>query len=174
MFYHDLRDECRVGELLGVAEDFGPSGNRSLQEAVNAELAYLRPLGANENLAFASSKLGALEAILIIIQSGDAGLPVYQAVANTRTPFSGPAGKINRLRAMRSLGLLEEKSGAKKSQVCLVPSEKLMRDLYPVIAARRYGGVQECPPHTPPANGCLLAASSSGDLTADALSLAHL
>lgn len=89
-----------------MAEDFRASGNQLIQEAVAAELAYLRQLGANENLAFASANLGAFEALLIIIQNGEHGLPVYQAVANVRTPFSGPAGIINRLKTLRSLGLL--------------------------------------------------------------------
>ena len=127
---------------MDTVEDFGTSGSLPTQEAVTAELAYLRQLGANENLAFASSNLGAFEALLIIMQNSEHGMPVYQAVASVRTPFSGPAGIINRLKALRSLGLLEEKSGTKKSQICLIPSEKLMRDLYPVLAARHYGGLQ--------------------------------
>jgi hypothetical protein len=127
--------------MMKMAEDFGASRNQLIQQAVNAELAYLRQLGANENLAFASSNLGAFEALLVIIQNGEHGLPVYKAVANVRTPFSGPAGIINRLKTMRSLGLLEEKAGAKKSQVCLIPSEKLMRDICPVLTARHYGGL---------------------------------
>jgi hypothetical protein len=125
---------------MGMAEDFFRSGNHPIQDAVNAELAHLRRLGANENLAFASSNLGAYEALLIIIQNGEHGIPVYQAVASVRTPFSGPAGVINRLKAMRSLGLLEEKIGLKKSQVCLVPSDKLLEDFFPVLSARYYGG----------------------------------
>lgn len=125
-----------------MAEDFCASGDHLIQEAVAAELAYLRQLGANENLVLASANLGAFEALLTIIQNGEHGLPVYQAVASVRTPFSGPAGIINRLKALRSLGLLEEAPGAKKSQVCLVPSEKLMRDISPVFAARHYGGLQ--------------------------------
>jgi len=129
--------------MMAMAEDYGAPGNQLFQQAVNAELAYLRQLGANENLAFASSNLGAFEALLIIIQNAEHGLPVYQAVANVRTPFSGPAGIINRLKTMRRLGLLDEKPGAKKSQVCLIPSEKLMRDIYPVLADRHYGGLQE-------------------------------
>lgn len=128
---------------MEMVEDCGASGNQLIQEAVNAELAYLRQLGSNENLAFASSNLSAFEALLTIIQNGEHGLPVYQAVASVRTPFSGPAGIINRLTAMRRLGLLEEKPGAKKSQVCLVPSEKLMQDIYPVLATRHYGGLQK-------------------------------
>ncbi|WP_268935670.1 hypothetical protein [Phaeovulum veldkampii] len=41
---------------MEMAEDFRASGNQLIQEAVAAELAYLRQLGANENLAFASAK----------------------------------------------------------------------------------------------------------------------
>jgi hypothetical protein len=126
-----------------MSKDFLISGSQLRQEAVNAELAYIRQLGANENIAFASSNLSAYEALLIIIQNGEHGLPVYQAVANVRTPFSGPAGIINRLKTLRSLGLLEEKTGAKKSQVCLVPSERLLRDIYPILAARHNGSLQE-------------------------------
>jgi capsular polysaccharide export protein len=135
---------------MAMAEDFGASGNQLIQAAVNAELAYLRQLGANENLAFASANLGAFEALLIIIQNGEHGLPVYQAVANVRTPFSGPAGIINRLKTLRRLGLLEEKPGAKKSEVCLAPSEKLIRDICPVLFVGHYCGLQEGPPPPPP------------------------
>ncbi len=128
---------------MKMAEDFCISGNQLIQEAVKEELAYLRQLGANENLAFACSNLGAYEALLIIIENGECGIPVYQAVANVRTTFSGPAGIINRLKALRSLGLLEEKEGAKKSQVCLAPSTQLLRDFYPVLSERHYGGLQK-------------------------------
>jgi hypothetical protein len=128
---------------MGMAEDGHVPGNQLILEAVGAELDYLRQLGANENLAFACSNLSAYEALLVIIQNAERGIPVYQAVANVRTPFSGPAGVINRLKGLRSLGLLEEKVGAKKSQVCLVPSEQLLRDIYPVLSARHHGGWQK-------------------------------
>jgi hypothetical protein len=126
-----------------MTDDFSTSRNQLIQEAIDSELGHIRQLGANENLVFASSNLGAYEALLTIIQNGERGLPVYQAVGNVRTRFSGSAGVINRLQAMRRLGLLEEKSGAKKSQVCLVPSERLLRDLFPVLGARHHGGLQK-------------------------------
>lgn len=126
-----------------MTQEVGMQRNQRLQKAVSAELDYLRQLGANGNLTFASSNLSAYEALLIIIQNWEDGLPVYQAISNVRTRFSGPAGIVNRLRTMRSLGLLEEKPGAKKSQVCLVPSEQLVRDLYPILAARRRDSLQK-------------------------------
>lgn len=122
-----------------MAEDFNISNQQFFRESVNAELAHIRQLGDNESLAFAASNLSAYEALLITILSGENGIPVYQAVANIRTPFSGPAGVVNRLKAMRKLGLLEEKPGTKKSQVCLVPSEQLLQDLQSILSVR-YGG----------------------------------
>jgi len=124
---------------MGMPEEFRTSRSQLIREVADAELDHLRQLGANENLAFACSNLGAYEALLLIIRNREHGIPVYEAVASVRTPFSGPAGIINRLKALRRLGLLEEKAGTKKSQVCLVPSEQLLRDIYPVLSARHCG-----------------------------------
>ncbi len=124
---------------MGMAEDIHMLKPQFLEEALGAELAHIRQLGANENLAFSSYNLSAYEALLLIIQSGERGLPVYQAVANVRTPFSGPAGVINRLKTMRELGILEERPGKKKSQICLVPSKKFLQDLNSVLVTRHFG-----------------------------------
>lgn len=118
--------------------NFNYLDNWSAEDCIDAELAHIRRLGANENLAFASSNLSAYEALLIILQNGERGIPVYEAVANVRTPFSGPAGVINRLKAMRELGLLEERPGIKKSQVCLVASKAVLRDIQSVLSAQHY------------------------------------
>ncbi len=126
--------------MIRMAEDYCEPNRQILCDIVDAELAYVRLLGANGNLAFASSNLSAYEALLVIVNSGEKGIPVYQAVASVRTPFSGQAGVINRLRAMRSLGLLEEQKGSKKSQVCLVPSEQLLQDLHSVLSLRHSSG----------------------------------
>lgn len=123
-----------------MAEDFNMTSQQFFQESVSAELAHIRQLGANGNLTFAAANLGAYEALLVTILSGESGIPVYQAVANVRTPFSGPAGIVHRLKAMRKLGILEERPGIKKSQVCLVASEKFQRELQHVLLLRHYGG----------------------------------
>ena len=123
-----------------MAEDFSISSQQLLRDSVNAELMHIRQLGANESIAFAAANLGAYEALLVTILSGEKGIPVYQAVANVRTPFSGPAGIVNRLKLMRDLGILEERPGIKKSQVCLVASEKFQQQFHSVLSSRYSGG----------------------------------
>ena len=110
-------------------------------EAVNAELSYIRQLGSNDNLILASANLGAYEALLIILSGGEAGVPVYQAVTSVRSRFSSQAGIISRIRLMRQAGLLVEKPGVKKSQVCLAPSEQLLQKLEPILRNKYYGDV---------------------------------
>lgn len=114
-----------------------------LNDAVDAELEYLKTIGNNENLVFACGNIGAYEALLYIIKNRDAGLPVYKAIKSVSTNFTGDAGVINRIRLLRKLGLLEERAGAKKSQVCLVPSEKLLRELGPILCERYQGVFQK-------------------------------
>jgi hypothetical protein len=119
-----------------MAEDFNTPHIHSVEQLIFDELMHVRRLGMNEDLSYASANLGAWEALLIIAQAGEQGVPVYQAVSKVQTPFSGPAGIINRLKVMRKLGLLEHKEGEKKSQVCLVASERLIGDLSEVLAGR--------------------------------------
>ena len=107
-----------------------------LKAAADAELDHVRRLGSSENLIMATANLGAYEALLIILAAGESGVPVYQAVTGVRSRFSSQAGVINRVRAMRAVGLLEERSGSKRSQVCLVPSEQLIREIAPILLAR--------------------------------------
>jgi hypothetical protein len=126
-----------------MQEDMNDFNFQQLTIAVDAELAYIRRLGANENLAFAASNLSAYEALLFIMRHADRGVPIYHAISNVSSPFSGPAGVLGRLKTMRSLGLLEEREGVKKSQVCLAPSEKLMSDLGPILFARHKGTADE-------------------------------
>lgn len=110
-----------------------------LNIAVNAELEYLSKINASNNLLFLYSNLGAFEALLHIIKSGDDGLPIYTAVGSVFTSFCGQAGIINRLRVLRNLELLDEKPGRKKSQVCLVPTEKLLQEIGPILCDRHQG-----------------------------------
>lgn len=111
-----------------------------LRDAVDAELDYILGLGTNDNLVLATANLGAYEALLHIIGSDDGGIPVYQALASVKTRYSTQSGILARLKAMRQLGLVEERQGPKRSQVCLVPSQKLLTDILPVLQ-RRYGDI---------------------------------
>jgi hypothetical protein len=114
----------------------------TLDAAVDAELEYIRKIGSNINLVYACSNLGAYEALLYIIKNREHGVPIYSALANITSNFSGPAGVNNRLKNLRKLGLLEERSGVKKSQICLAPTEKLLHDLGPILCDRHQGFLQ--------------------------------
>ena len=108
----------------------------NFRAAVDAELNYIQSLGLNKNLVLITSNLGAYEAILNVIGSDEGGMPVYQAVSNVKSRYSTQSGILARLKAMRQLGLLEERPGPKKSQVCLLPSETLLNDLMPILLKR--------------------------------------
>lgn len=107
-----------------------------LSNAVDAELSYLRKISASDNLLFMYRNLGAFEAVLHIIKSGENGIPVYQLVGSISTAFTGQAGVINRLRTLRQLGLIDERSGKKRSQVCLAPTQKLLNEVGPILCDR--------------------------------------
>jgi hypothetical protein len=114
----------------------------TLDGAIDAELEYLKKIGTNDDLVVACGNLGAFEALLHIIKNRDTGLPVYKAVTSVTTNFTGHAGILNRIKILRKLGLIEEKAGTKKSQVCLVPTEKLLHELGPILCDRHQGLLQ--------------------------------
>lgn len=111
-------------------------GSVELRDAAASELEYLRNLGSDPDLILATANLGGYEAVLRLIAAGDHGLPVYQLVTSVQSRYASQAGVISRIRAMRDRGLIEERSGAKKSQVCLVPSKYLLQQLGPILANR--------------------------------------
>ena len=108
-----------------------------LSSAAAAELNYVRSLGSSPSLLLASGNLGGYEALLYIISSGDAGVPVYDVIKNVETRYSSQSGILLRLKAMREIGILEERPGKKKSQVCLAASEQFARELGPLLLARQ-------------------------------------
>ena len=107
-----------------------------LKGAAHSELEHIIRLGSDPNLILASANLGAYEAVLNLIASGDQGVPVYNLVTSVRSRFASQAGIISRIRSMRERGLIDEREGTKKSQVCLVPSERLVELLGPVLLKR--------------------------------------
>jgi hypothetical protein len=124
-----------------MPEDFHSLDQLRYRDAATAELDYIRSLGTNPNLILATANLGAYEAILYIMSSDEWGVPVYQAITNVRSGYSTQSGILARLRAMRKLGLVEDRPGHKKSQVCLAPSQSLLRELGPLLL-KRHGGAQ--------------------------------
>lgn len=111
-------------------------GDTVLVDAATSELKHLLGLGANPDLALVTANLGGYEAVLRLIAAGQHGLPVYQLVTGVQSRYASQAGVILRIRAMRDRGLLEQRSGAKKSQVCLVPSNFLLEQLGPILVNR--------------------------------------
>ncbi|PWK61318.1 hypothetical protein [Roseicyclus mahoneyensis] len=110
-----------------------------VREAAASELEYVRKLGTRNDLILACANPGAFEAVLYIMCAGEGGAPVYNAVESVESRFSSPSGIIGRLRAMRAGGLFEERAGRKRSQVCLVPSERLLSQLGPVLLSKYAG-----------------------------------
>ena len=122
-----------------MRDDTDISSSPLLLEAVDAELAFIRRLGASDNRVSACSNLGAHQALLFIMQNKDEGVPVYNVVANASSPFAGQSALLNRLRSFKRLGLLEERPGIKRSQVCLAPTDSLLQELGPILCDRHSG-----------------------------------
>lgn len=116
-----------------MPKDIDATESSAFRNALDAELEYILGLGLNENLTMATANLGAYEAILNIIRAGNNGLPVYKAVTSVKTRYSTQSGILARLKSMRQLGLIEERQGCKRSQICLIPSQTLLTDLTPIL-----------------------------------------
>ncbi len=108
-----------------------------ISNAAIKEINYVRALGSSPNLLLASGNLGAYEALLYIISFGDAGVPVYEVTKNVETRFCSQSGILLRLKAMRESGILEERPGKKRSQVCLAPSEHFLNEISPLLLKRQ-------------------------------------
>lgn len=108
-----------------------------IEQAAEAELFHVRRLGSSPDLIFASLNPGAYEALLHIVIHRENGSPVYQVLESVQTRYSTSSGILSRLRTMRELGLIEARPGQKRSQVCLVPSERLLKQLGPVLVKRQ-------------------------------------
>lgn len=111
-----------------------------LREAASEELDYVRRLGGDDDLVVATANLGAFEALLLLLSAEEAGTPVYQVVTSVQSRFTSQSGVISRLRTLRERGLIEERPGRKRSQVCLFPSERLLQKLGPVLLSRNGRG----------------------------------
>jgi hypothetical protein len=120
-----------------MADDYTDIESACLRQATLSEIEYLRNLGTNTDLVLATANLGAYEALLYILSCEENGSPVYEVLSNVKSRYSSQSGILNRLRAMRQLGMIEERTGRKKSQVVLAPSDKLIRELGPILL-RKY------------------------------------
>jgi hypothetical protein len=112
----------------------------SIRRAARNQLDHVRRLGSNDDLILAASNQGAYEALLSIIAGRDGGTPVYEIITNIQSRFTSQSGILTRIRAMRELGLIEDLPGPKRSQVCLAPSDRLIKSLAPVLLERESAG----------------------------------
>jgi hypothetical protein len=106
-------------------------------KAAIAELNYVRKLSSSSSLLLATGNLGAYEALLYIMSAGGAGVPVYEVIKNVETRYCSQSGILLRLKAMREIGILEEREGKKKSQVCLTASARIINELGPLLLERQ-------------------------------------
>ena len=115
-------------ETLPIAEQ--------IKAGAEIELDYIRKLGSSRNLILASENLGAYEALLMLVNKHDEGLPVYELITSIQSRFSSQSGIIKRIRIMRDSGLIEDHPGPKRSQVYLRPSNVILRELGEIIARK--------------------------------------
>lgn len=128
-------DDGRIFDIM-KGKCFGMIDSTSLRDSASDELEHVRRLGCDDDLILASANLGVFEALLLLLSAEEAGTPVYQVVTGVQTRFSSQSGVISRLRTLRERGLIDERPGRKRSQVCLFPSERLLKKLGPLLLDR--------------------------------------
>jgi hypothetical protein len=84
-------------------------------QAIALELEYLRALNSNKGLKELGTNLGVLEAVLIIMQAGEEGVPVYKVLESVQSSFASESAIIKRLRLLREAGLIDEGEARKRS-----------------------------------------------------------
>ena len=60
----------------------------AFKQAISRELRYLRELNKNKSLVHLGTNLGVLEAVLIIMQAGEEGIPVYKVLESMQSSFA--------------------------------------------------------------------------------------
>jgi len=103
------------------------------QSLVSAELNFIRSMGSKNNLVLMSSNMAAYEVFLLLLSSPIDGIPVYTAISKSESNHSSQSGILKRIKMMRDAGLIEAVPGKKGSEVCLVPSAKLLAEYIPLL-----------------------------------------
>ena len=103
------------------------------QSLVSAELNFIRSMGSKNNLVLMSSNMAAYEVFLLLLSSPIDGVPVYTAISKSESNHSSQSGILKRIKMMRDAGLIEAVPGKKGSEVCLIPSAKLLGDYVPLL-----------------------------------------
>lgn len=119
-----------------LSDDEIDTYNPDFRRAINAEIEYLRALSVNHDLLLASSNRGGYEALLHIILAGEAGVPVYGAVASVVSAPASQSGILLRLRSMRAAGIIDDAPGNKRSNVNLRASDAIVADIASILMRR--------------------------------------
>lgn len=112
--------------------DLNPTA-AELDQAVQAQLDYIRRLGSTPAMVMVSANQGAYEVILNLLKHIETGLPVYKALNEVQSNFSSHSGIIKRIRTLREHGLISSMPGIKGSETLLMPSNMLLAELMPAI-----------------------------------------
>ena len=104
------------------------------QTLISAELNFIRSMGSKTDLILMASNMAAYEVVLMLLSNPIDGIPVYTAISKAESNYSSQSGILKRLKLMRDAGLIETAPGKKGSEVCLVPSAKLLDEYVPLLA----------------------------------------
>ncbi len=125
-----------MGQRETFSRGYAFSQRELVKRAAVAEIDHIRELGSDANLRYVTVNLGAYEAVLCLLSCEEESLPVFEVLARVKSHYATQTGILNRLNMMRELGLIESRPGVKKSQVSLMPSEKLFNTLMPILIDR--------------------------------------
>lgn len=110
--------------------------NDPSKQSVIREIAYVRAMGAVDHTLRASANLGVYEFILLLLEQGEPGLPLYATLDRVKSRYSTRSGMIKRIAELRKQGLLIERKGKKQSEVLLQPSQELIDQLLPILGIK--------------------------------------
>jgi len=110
--------------------------NDPSKQSVIREIAYVRAMGAVDHTLRASANLGVYEFILLLLEQGEPGLPLYATLDRVKSRYSTRSGMIKRIAELRKQGLLIERKGKKQSEVLLQPSQELVDQLLPILGIK--------------------------------------
>ncbi|MBR2573445.1 MAG: hypothetical protein IKE14_03860 [Loktanella sp.] len=106
------------------------------KQSVIREIEYVRAMGAVDHTLRASANLGVYEFILLLLEQGEPGLPLYATLDRVKSRYSTRSGMIKRIAELRKQGLLIERKGKKQSEVLLQPSQELVDQLLPILGIK--------------------------------------
>jgi hypothetical protein len=103
------------------------------EKCITTDLKFVRSMGSKKDMNLISANLGAYEVVLLLLKNPVEGLPVYKAIFQSESTTSSQSGILKRIKMMRDAGLIGTVPGKKGSEVCLVPSKKLLNNFLPLL-----------------------------------------